>query len=157
MEDHRSINWIFASENNKVLKTPESLASLGDFFKMEQVCCLLITAYYTAFCFHLESSACCPQPTERSLCILIFFWRLAATVFFAITSLTRCNFSFPPSHSGTASLFFNSISTSLVTSSLYPHSWKLSFFSFIHFHSFFSSHLADTADCLNSVHAMFPL
>lgn len=49
---------------------------------------------------------------------------------------------FPPSCSRTSSLFFNSISTSLVSSSLYPHSWKLSFFSFIHFHSFFSSHLA---------------
>lgn len=69
-------------------------------------------------------------------------WGLVATFFFAITSLTRCD-SFPPTRSRTASLFFNSISTSLVSSSLYPHSWKLSFFSFIHFHSFFSSHLAD--------------
>lgn len=48
----------------------------------------------------------------------------------------------PSSCSRTSSLFFNSISTSLVSSSLYPHSWKLSFFSFIHFHSFFSSYLA---------------
>lgn len=48
----------------------------------------------------------------------------------------------PSSCSRTSSLFFNSNSTSLVSSSLYPHSWKLSFFSFIHFHSFFSSHLA---------------
>lgn len=80
---------------HQFIKTPEPLASLGHFFKLEWVSCLLLTVYYTAFCFPLQSSACCPQPMERSLCtLLLFFWGLAATFFFAITSLTRCYFYF---------------------------------------------------------------
>lgn len=69
---------------------------------------------------------------------------LGANCYFLLCyNLTHYMWFFSPSScSRTSSLFFNSISTSLVSSSLYPHSWKLSFFSFIHFHSFFSSHLA---------------
>lgn len=136
MEDH--LLWQQASN----IQTSESLSCLSNFFKLEWVSCPFLTAYYTAFCFLLQSSACCPQPMERSLHTLLFFWELAATFLLCYNLTHYMWFFFPPSCSRTSSLFFNSISTSLVSSSLYPHSWKLSFFSFIHFHSFFSSHLA---------------
>lgn len=100
------------------------------------------TAYYTAFCFLL---VICMLPSAHGETSPHSSLLLGASCYFLLCynlpQLLHVIFS-PSSCSRTSSLFFNSISTSLVSSSLYPHSWKLSFFSFIHFHSFFSSHLA---------------
>lgn len=95
VEDHRSIIWICSGD------MPSKCQLLSHWLVLvTSLSCLLLPVYHTAFCFPLQSSACCPQPMEGSLCTLLFFWGLAATFFFPscyfllpITSLTRCDFS----------------------------------------------------------------
>lgn len=96
------------------------------------------------YCFCFLFTVICMLPSAHGEISPHSSLLLGASCYFLLCyNLTPYMWFFSPSScSRTSSLFFNSISTSLVSSSLYPHSWKLSFFSFIHFHSFFSSHLA---------------
>lgn len=99
---------------------------------------------YILYCLLLSFTVICMLPSAHGEITPHSSLLLGASCYFLLCyNLTHyMGFFSPSSCSRTSSLFFNSNSTSLVSSSLYPHSWKLSFFSFIHFHSFFSSHLA---------------